>query len=213
MQESAVTLALFRRHRRHQLAGGGDRSTEHFRAYGARFDHHDADTERGDFASQRVADGFERELRCRVWTIGGHRDLATHGADVHHATLVAHEGRQQRLDHGDLAEQVDLEHASPLVDRKGLDRHVGLDGGVVHHRPYCPALRIAVHSSDQRLDVVRFGDVEDQRLDTRPPDGSGVLVAADTCKDMKPPPGQFTCRRRADAGRRTRDDDDLLDFR
>ena len=48
---------------------------------------------------------------------------------------------------------------------------------------------------------------------TRPPDCVAVPVVPDTCEDVEPPPGQFTCRGRADAGRRTGDDDELLDSR
>jgi hypothetical protein len=61
--------------------------------------------------------------------------------------------------------------------------------------------------------VVRVGDINDQRLDARPPDCVGVPVAPDTRKDVKPTPGQFVCRRRANAGRRTGDHGDLLDLR
>ena len=38
-------------------------------------------------------------------------------------------------------------------------------------------------------------------------------VAPDTREDVEPPPGQFACRGRADAGRRTGYYRDLLDFR
>ena len=87
------------------------------------------------------------------------------------------------------------------------------DGGVVHQRPHCPALRVLVHPSCQRLDVIRVGDVEDQRLYAGPPDCVGVLVAPDAREDVEPPPGQFARRGRADAARRTGYDGDLLDFR
>jgi hypothetical protein len=61
--------------------------------------------------------------------------------------------------------------------------------------------------------IVRLGDVDDQRLYTQPPDCVGVPVAPDTREDVEPPPGQFACRSRADAGRRTSYCGDLLDFR
>jgi hypothetical protein len=51
--------------------------------------------------------------------------------------------------------------------------------------------------------VFRVGDVDDQRFYTRRPDGVGVAVAPDTREDVEPPPGQFACRGRADAGSRT----------
>src|SRR5262249_15376754 len=173
-------------------------------------DHDHRDGERGDFASQGVTDRFERELRACVRTIGGHGDLAAHGADVDHATLTADQGRQECLGDGDVAEEVDLEEASPLVDREGLDRYVDPDAGVVHQRPHCPALRVSVHPSGQRLDVVWVGDVDDQRLDGRPPDCVGVRTASDTRENVDPPPGQFACRGRADATGRTGYDGDLL---
>ena len=112
-----------------------------------------------------------------------------------------------------MTEEVYLEQASPLVDRHGLERCVETDGGVVYQRPHCPALRVPVHPSSQRPDVVRVGDVEDQRLYTRPPDCVGVPVAPDTRQDVEPPPGQFARSGRADAGRRTGYNGDLLDFR
>jgi len=61
--------------------------------------------------------------------------------------------------------------------------------------------------------VVRIGDVDDQRLYTRPPDCICVPVVPDAREDVEPPPGQFACRGLADAARRTSDYDDLLDFR
>jgi hypothetical protein len=85
--------------------------------------------------------------------------------------------------------------------------------GVVHQRPHCPALRILVHPSSQRQDVVRVGDVDDERLYAGPRDCVGVLVTPDARKDVEPPPGQFARGGRTDAARRTSDYDDLLDSR
>jgi hypothetical protein len=47
---------------------------------------------------------------------------------------------------------------------------------------------------------------------TRSPDCVGVSVAPDAREDVKSPPGQFACRGRANAARRTGYYDDLLDF-
>jgi hypothetical protein len=47
-----------------------------------------------------------------------------------------------------------------------------------------------VQSSSQRPDVVRVGDVDDQRPDARPSHCIGVPVAEDTREDVKPPPRQ-----------------------
>ena len=76
----------------------------------------------------------------------------------------------------------------------------------------CPALRIFVHPSGQRLDVVWVGDIDDQRLDPRRTDGVCVPVASNTREDVEPPARQFTSRGRADAGGCTRDDGHLLRF-
>jgi hypothetical protein len=50
--------------------------------YGAGFDNDNLDAGRGEFASQRITDRFERELRARVRTVGGHGDLVTDGAAI-----------------------------------------------------------------------------------------------------------------------------------
>jgi hypothetical protein len=63
------------------------------------------------------------------------------------STLAADQSRQKCLGHGDVAEEIDLEQASPLVDREGLDRYIDPDAGVVYQRPHCPALRVVVHPS------------------------------------------------------------------
>ncbi len=191
---------------------GGDRPAGHFRTHGTRFDHDHVDPERGDFASQGVTDRFERELRTRVRTVCSHRDLAANGADVDHPTSAPDQVGQQCLGHGDVTEEVDLEQASPLVDREGLERDIDADACVVHERPHRPALRVPAHPRCQCLDVGRVGDVDDQRLDPRPPNCVGVLVAPDTRKNVETPAGQFACRRRADARGRAGDDDDLLQF-
>src|SRR5215469_3543453 len=111
---------------------GGDRPAGHFRTHGARFNHDHLDAERGDFASQGITDGFERELRACVRTISGHGDTSAHGADVDHAALAADQDRQECLGNGDVTEEVDLEQASPLVDREDLERCVYRYGGVVY---------------------------------------------------------------------------------
>src|SRR5580692_1923053 len=60
------------------------------------------------------------------------------------------------------------------------------DACVVYQRPHCPAPRVLVHPSSQRLDVVRVGDVDDDRLYARPPDCVGVLIAPDAREDVEP---------------------------
>jgi hypothetical protein len=112
-----------------------------------------------------------------------------------------------------VAEEVNLEQASPFVDREGLDRCVDRDGGVVYQRPHCSAVRVSLHPSSESPDVVRVGDVDDQRLYPRPSDCVGVLVAPDAREYVEPPPGQFACSGRADAARRASYYGDLLEFR
>jgi hypothetical protein len=55
--------------------------------------------------------------------------------------------------------------------------------------------------------------MSDQGFYARPPNCVGIPVAPDTGEDVEPPLGQFVCRSRADAGGRTGDDGDLLQFR
>ena len=69
-----------------------------------------------------------------------------------------------------------------------------------------------MHPGGQGRNVVRVGDVDDHRLDTRPTDCVGILAAPNAREDVEPAPREFAGRRRADAGRRSGDDGDLLNF-
>src|SRR5580658_6978004 len=116
MHERGVATTLLSGHSAGDALASDSDPPEHFGRDGSRFDNNDLHSKRLNLSAQCIADCFERELRACVRTIGGHRDLAAHGADVDHATLVADQGWQECLDNGDVAEEVHLEQASPLVD-------------------------------------------------------------------------------------------------
>lgn len=97
---------------------------------------------------------------------------------------------------------------SPLVDREGLYGTLTPIPALFHQRPQCPAVGIVVDVRGQCLDVVRIGDVDDQRLDARPSDRVGVPVASNAGEHVETPPGQFARGGRADAGGCTGDDGD-----
>src|ERR1700693_5716687 len=102
MHERGVATTLLGSHSAGDALASDSDPPEHFGRDGSRFDHNDLHSERLDLSAQCIADRFERELRACVRTIGGHRDLAAHGADVDHATLVADKGRQDSLEYGAL---------------------------------------------------------------------------------------------------------------
>jgi hypothetical protein len=126
------------------------------------------------------------------------------------AALAADQRGQECLGDGDVAEQVDLEQAPPLVDRIRLERHVDPDACVVHERPHRP--RVVAHPRGQRPDVVGVGDIDDQRLDTGASNRVGVPVTSNARENVISPPRQFVCSGRADAGGRAGDDGDLSGF-
>src|SRR5580693_10052196 len=106
MHERGVATTLLSAHSADDALASDSDPREHFGRDGSRFDHNDLHSKRLDLTAQCITDRFERELRTCVRTIGGHRDLAAHGADVDHATLVADQGRQERLGNGDVTEEV-----------------------------------------------------------------------------------------------------------
>jgi hypothetical protein len=141
----------------------------------------------------------------------GRGDPAAHRADVDDAALpallAAQQRGQQRLGDGDVAEQVDLEQASPLAHGQRLDRGVDGDPGVVHQGPQAGA-----DTGPQGVDVVGLGDVEYHRLDAGGAQGRRVAVAPDPGQHLETAAGQLAGGGRADPRGRAGHHDQLTRF-
>ena len=113
----------------------------------------------------------------------GRGDLAAHRADVDDPALRRADSRQEGLGHRDLADDVDLELVTPLVERHELQRPGDVDARVVDQ----PGDRDLSHLLGGGGDRGLVGDVDLQRLDAlvervRP---LGVLVLAHAGEDVE----------------------------
>ena len=83
-----------------------------------------------------------------------------------------------------MAEEVDLELKSPLVEGQGLHRCVDGNAGVVDDRTQTSLLGVGVDSVDERIDVIGDGDVEDDWFDVCCADRVGIARASDAGQDV-----------------------------
>ena len=85
---------------------------------------------------------------------------------------------KERLQHGDLPDDVHLELAAKLVERDELERRCDRDAGVVDE-----AVQLAADDLGSGRDRRGVRDVELERLDAVPAQPLGVLLAADATED------------------------------
>ena len=169
--------------------GGGDRPAGHFRTTApgsttTTSTPNGAISRRKESLTASSANSYPRKDHRWPWRPCRPR------TDVDHATLAVDQGRQQCLGNGDVAEEVDLEQASPLVDREGLERYVepmpALFTSARTTRPCgSPCTRAASARMWSGLVMSMIsGSIPAPGLHRRP-------GAPDPREDVKPPPGQF----------------------
>src|SRR5262249_3093255 len=119
----------------------------------------------------------------------------------------------ERLRHGDGADHVHLELAAELVEVDELERRADADPGVVHEPAQALAAERRLHLPRRALDGPAIGHVDAQRRQPARallPQGLGILVAPDSCEDVKPSLGEVTSGGAADASGCAGDDDRAL---
>ncbi len=111
---------------------------------------------------------------------------------------------QERLHHGDLADDVHLELAAELVERDELERSRDRDPGV-RDEP----VQLGADDRGGRRDLLGVRDVELDRLDASSPQRVRVFRGANAPVDAPASPAQTERARTADPRRGTRDEDGL----
>ena len=124
------------------------------------------------------------------------------GAHENDASAAAAERGEKRLQHGDLADDVDLELPTQLVERHELERRRNRDPGVVDE-----PLELRPDGIHRCRDLLGVGDVEPERLDAAFAQLGGGLLRPDAAEDAPPGPREPERRGEPDAGRRPGDDD------
>ena len=117
-------------------------------------------------------------LRRRVRTEKRERAPPSDRAHQHHTSLRSAKRGKERLQHGDLPDDVHLELAAKLVERDELERRCDRDAGVVDE-----AVQLAANGLGSGRDRHGVRDVELERLDAVPTQPLGVLLAADATED------------------------------
>src|SRR5262249_46913036 len=154
---------------------------------------------RAQLAAQRRAEAAHRGLGGAVGADERRADAPADRADVHDPPAADAQRLEQRLGDGDQAEDVDLVLAADPVERDALEGPGDGDAGVVDE----PGERAAADALRERGDLVRIGDVDDDRLDARigGVQGGAVLLAAYAGEHGEAAGGEAQRGDLADAGR------------
>ncbi len=150
------------------------------------------------------------ELRGAVGTVQRQHEQAADRPHVHDPPAAAPDQGQERLDHGDRAEEVDLELCPEVRHRLELDRRRLADAGVVDEAGQAAIAHGIRNRGCRRRDRRLVRDVEDQRrqaLRGLRSQGLAVLVLPDAGEDVEPVLGEVERGGGADAGGRAGDED------
>ena len=135
------------------------------------------------------------------WTEKRERAPPSDRAHQHNASLRAPKQWKERLQHGDLPDDVHLELAAKLVERNELERRCDRDAGVVDE-----AVQFAANDLGSGRDRREVRDVELEWLDAMLAQPLGVLLAADATEDAPAGGGKPESRSLPDPRRRSRDE-------
>ena len=151
---------------------------------------------------EHVRERLERVLRSRIRTKERQCAAPSDGAHENDASAAAAKRGEKRLQHGDLADDVDLELPTELIEGYELERSRNCDPSVVDQ-----PLQLRPGGIHSRRDLLGVGDVELERLDAAFAQFGGGFLRPDATEDA--PPGSREPERRgeADARRRPGDDD------
>jgi len=141
------------------------------------------------------------ELGTGVGSVACHRHLAPDRGHVDNRPAALDERGQECLRHRDVAEEVDVEQAAPLGERKRLHGRVDLDSGVVDEGAQRTAVGVVGDALHEHRDLGLVGDVESARLDIRGSDSVGVGIPTYAGEDVKAALGEFAGGGGADSRR------------
>ena len=160
---------------------------------------------------QRVGDGPDPELRRAVGAVQGQHEQAADRAHVHDPPAALPDQGQERLDHRDRAEQVDLELPPEVGHRLELDRRRLGDAGVVDQAGQAAIAHGLRDGGRRRRDRRLLRDVDDHRrqpLRGLRSQGLAVLRPPHAGEDVEARSGEVERRGGADARRGAGDDDE-----
>jgi hypothetical protein len=153
-------------------------------------------TERFEFGPIDVGDRLERRFRRAGGPIEREREPACHRADGHDATSRLVQGGQERVDHCQPSEDVDLELAFDGLQRQDLHGAWCKDAGVADEYIKTRLVQLIGNLADPSLNGALLGDIGDrQRYSTVRRGGKVVhlVVVERGAEDLVALRGQLEC--------------------
>ena len=140
-----------------------ERLAEDGRLRGAGIDERHGDAPLAELQPQGVAERLHAELRRVVGTMDGQDQASADRPDIDDATVAAPDQRQERLDDGQLADEVHLQLLPEVGQRLELERPRLDDARVVDEAGQAALADGRRHRLDRARDRRRVGDVDEQR--------------------------------------------------